>query len=137
MAVDYGTSRTGLAACDRTEFLCSPLGVLTEKSMAKTAEKIVYAVREYDIGMVVIGVPVREDGEVHPHAESCRKLGSILAGIIEQPVEYIEEDNTTMEANEILKRNGKHGKKRKETEDAVAAALILERFLEKRQTLKT
>lgn len=39
LAVDYGDSRTGLAACDRTEFLASPLGIIQEKSMAKTVEK--------------------------------------------------------------------------------------------------
>ena len=41
LAVDYGDSRTGLAACDRTEFLASPLGIIQEKSMAKVVEKIV------------------------------------------------------------------------------------------------
>ncbi len=129
LAVDYGEARTGLAACDKTEFLCTPVTVLKEKNMAKTAEKIVYTVRELEIGMVVIGVPVRDDGEPHPHAEQCRRLGGILKSILSQPIEYIEEDNSTLEANEILTQNGKHGKKRKETEDAVAAALILERFL--------
>ena len=43
MAVDYGDARTGLAVCDRTEFLASPVGIIEEKSFAKVAEKIVYA----------------------------------------------------------------------------------------------
>ena len=57
MAVDYGDARTGLAVCDRTEFLASPVGTIEEKSFAKVAEKIVYATREFDVGMVVIGLP--------------------------------------------------------------------------------
>ena len=44
MAVDYGDARTGLAVCDRTEFLASPVGTIEEKSFAKVAEKIVYAI---------------------------------------------------------------------------------------------
>lgn len=39
MAVDYGDARTGLAVCDRTEFLASPIGIIEEKSLAKVAEK--------------------------------------------------------------------------------------------------
>lgn len=57
MAVDYGDARTGLAVCDRTEFLASPIGIIEEKSLAKVAEKIVYASREYEVGMIVIGLP--------------------------------------------------------------------------------
>ncbi len=132
LAVDYGETKTGLAACDRTEFLCSPLGVLREKSMAKTAEKIVYAVKEYEIGMVVIGLPVYDDGNAHPHAEQCKRLGGILAGVLNIPVDYIEEDNSSKDAQDIMKKNGKKSKKRNDDEDAVAAAIILERFLIKR-----
>ena len=62
MAVDYGDARTGLAVCDRTEFLASPVGTIEEKSFAKVAEKIVYATREFDVGMVVIGLPKNMDG---------------------------------------------------------------------------
>ena len=62
MAVDYGDARTGLAVCDRTEFLASPIGIIEEKSLAKVAEKIVYASREYEVGMIVIGLPENMDG---------------------------------------------------------------------------
>ena len=67
MAVDYGDARTGLAVCDRTEFLASPIGIIEEKSLAKVAEKIVYASREYEVGMIVIGLPKNMDGT--PHVE--------------------------------------------------------------------
>ncbi len=132
MSVDYGETKTGLAACDRTEFLCSPLGVLREKSMAKTAEKIVYAVKEYEISMIVIGLPVYDDGNPHPHAEQCKRLGGILSGVLDIPIEYMPEDSSSKEAQNIMRTNGKKKKKRGEEEDAVAAALILERFLIKR-----
>lgn len=133
MAVDYGEKKTGLAACDKTEFLAAPIGILTEKSMAKTAEKIVYAAKEYDVRMIVIGLPIRDDDTEHQNAKTVYRLGEILNNISGLPVEYMEEDNTSIEALEILKHNKKHGKKRQAAEDAVAAALILERFLEKRR----
>ena len=78
MAVDFGDVRTGLAVCDRTEFLASPVGVIEEKSFAKAAEKIVYATREFDVEMVVIGLPKNMDGSEGPRAEKCRRLAQTL-----------------------------------------------------------
>ena len=46
MAVDYGDARTGLAACDRTEFLASPLGVIHEYDFDRTIEQVAYAAQE-------------------------------------------------------------------------------------------
>ena len=98
LAVDYGDSRTGLAACDRTEFLASPLGIIQEKSMAKVVEKIVYATREYDIGMVVIGLPRNMDGSEGARAEKCRKVAELLQAIIPIPVHLWDERSTTVSA---------------------------------------
>ena len=77
MAVDYGDARTGLAVCDRTEFLASPIGIIEEKSLAKVAEKIVYASREYEVGMIVIGLPKNMDGcgPLCPFPWSCGTSG--------------------------------------------------------------
>ena len=77
MAVDYGDARTGLAVCDRTEFLASPVGQIEEKSMAKVAEKIIYASREFDVGMIVIGLPKNMDGTEGGRAEKPRKLAKL------------------------------------------------------------
>lgn len=129
MAVDYGDARTGLAVCDRTETLASPVGVLQEKSMAKAAEKIVYASREFEVGMVVLGLPVNMDGSEGARAKKSRKLGGILEGILDIPVVYWDERNTTKSAAALLSDAGVFGDKRKRTEDAVAAAVILDSYL--------
>ena len=129
MAVDYGDARTGLAVCDRTEFLASPVGIIEEKSMAKTAEKIVYASREFEVGMVVIGLPLNMDGTEGPRAQKSRKLGGILESILDIPVAYWDERGTTKSAEAILSENERYGKKRKQVLDAVAATVILESYL--------
>lgn len=129
MAVDYGDSRTGLAVCDRTEFLASPVGIIEEKSMAKVAEKIVYASREYDVGMLVVGLPKNMNGTEGPRAEKTKKLVSLLKSIVPIPVEMWDERSTTVSAAAILSDNGTYGKKRKEVLDAVAATVILESYL--------
>ena len=129
MAVDYGDTRTGLAMCDRTETLASPVGVIEEKSMAKAAEKIVYASREFEARMIVLGLPVNMDGSEGARAQKTRKLGGILEHIVDIPVEYWDERNTTKHAETLLGEAGTFGKKRKQTLDAVAAAVILESYL--------
>lgn len=129
MAVDYGDARTGLAVCDRTEFLASPVGVLAEKSFAKVAEKIVYASREYDVGMLVIGLPKNMDGTEGARAQKSRKLADTLRPLLNIPVELWDERQTTISAANILSENGTYGKKRKAVLDAVAATVILENYL--------
>lgn len=129
MAVDYGEAKTGISVCDRTETLASPVGVIHEKSMAKAAEKIVYATREFEVGMVIIGLPLNMDGTEGPRAAKSRKLGNILQSILEIPIEYWDERNTTKTANNLLTQSGTFGKKRKEVEDAVAATVLLESYL--------
>ena len=96
MAVDYGDARTGLAVCDRTEFLASPIGIIEEKSLAKVAEKIVYASREYEVGMIVIGLPKNMDGSEGPRAQKSHKLADTLRAIVPIPVELWDERQTTV-----------------------------------------
>ena len=133
MAVDYGDARTGLAVCDRTETLASPVGTLQEKSMAKVAEKIVYASREFEVGMVVLAVPVNMDGTEGARAQKTRKLGGMLEKIIDLPVVYWDERNTTKSAETLLSATNTYGKKRKELLDTVAASIILESYLDYRR----
>ncbi len=129
MAIDYGDVRTGVAVCDRTEFLASPVGVIEEKSIAKAVEKIVHATREFDVGMVVIGLPKNMDGTEGDRAKKCRKVADMVSKIINIPVELYDERRSTIAAANILTENKTFKKKRKEIIDAVSACVILENYL--------
>lgn len=129
MAVDYGDARTGLAVCDRTEFLASPIGIIEEKSLAKVAEKIVYASREYEVGMIVIGLPKNMDGSEGVRAEKSRRFKEMLEAECSLPVVLWDERRSSIEAHAILHASGKKEKKHRKTVDAVAASLILEGYL--------
>lgn len=129
MAVDYGDARTGLAVCDRTEFLASPIGIIEEKSLAKVAEKIVYASREYEVGMIVIGLPKNMDGSEGVRAEKSRRFKEMLEAECALPVVLWDERRSSIEAHAILHASGKKEKKHRKTVDAVAASLILEGYL--------
>ncbi len=130
LAVDYGDSRTGLAMCDRFETLASPLGIISEKSLPKTVEKIVYAAKDYDAKMIVVGLPKNMDGSEGERAQKCRKVADLIRNILPDiPVEMWDERNTTKSAIYYMNETDTRGKKRKEVLDAAAAAIILESYL--------
>lgn len=129
MAVDYGDARTGLAVCDRTETLASPIGVIHERDFAATVQKVSFAVREYDVKMVIVGYPKNMNGTIGERAEKCQRFAELLRNLISVPVELWDERSTTVSAHGYLNQTNTRGKKRKEVVDAVAATIILESYL--------
>lgn len=136
MAVDYGDTRTGLAVCDRTEFLASPIGVIQERNFYFTIQKVANAVKEYGVQMVVVGYPVNMNGTVGPRAEKCAQFAELLKTKVEVPVELWDERATTLEAQNYLTETGTYGKKRKEVIDEVAATIILESYMTYRHNMQ-
>ena len=129
MAVDYGDARTGLAVCDRTETLASPVGVIHERDFAATVQKVSFAVREYDVKMVVVGHPKNMNGTVGERAEKCERFANLLQNLVTVPVVLWDERSTTVTAHSYLNETNTRGKKRKEVVDAVAATIILESYM--------
>ena len=130
MGVDYGDARTGIAVSD---LLCSLVGTTTvihSRNQEKTLEKVTQFVKESpDIGEIVVGLPKNMDGSEGTRAELCREFAAKLEEVTGLPVHLWDERRTTVEAHNILSAHNYHGKKRKDTVDAVAASLILEGYL--------
>ena len=130
LAVDYGDSRTGLATCDRTEFLTTAITPqITLKARNKVAARVCEVAKEIEAELIVIGLPLNMDGTEGVRAELCREFADKLAQATGLPVSMWDERRTTVEAHNILSQHNYHGKKRKDTVDAVAASLILEGYL--------
>ncbi len=129
MGVDFGDARTGIAVSD---LLCSIVGTTTvihSRNMEKTIAQISAMVKDSDIGEIVVGLPKNMDGSEGPRAELCREFAQKVEEATGLPVKMWDERRTTVEAHNILSQHNYHGKKRKETVDAVAASLILEGYL--------
>jgi putative Holliday junction resolvase len=133
LAVDLGDARTGLACCDRTETLASPIGVIHDKSFESTLLKVASAVREYEAKEVVIGHPKNMNGSVGGRAKKSELFAEKLAEMVEVPVKLWDERGTTVSAHNILNETDTRGKKRKAVVDAVAATVILENYIMYRQ----
>lgn len=129
LAVDLGDARTGLACCDRTETLASPIGVIHDKNPESVLQKVAAAITEYAVGEVVVGYPKNMNNTVGERAEKCAAFAEKLGALSPVPVKLWDERSTTVAAHNILNVTGTYGKKRKNTVDAVAAVLILEGYL--------
>lgn len=129
MGVDYGDARTGIAISD---LLCRIVGsttVIHSRKDEKTVDEIRKLVEENAVGEIVVGLPKNMDGTEGSRAEVCRAFAKLLEETTGLPVAMWDERRTTVEAHNILNEHNYHGKKRKNTVDAVAASLILEGYL--------
>ena len=129
MGVDYGDARTGIAISD---LLCSIVGsttVIHSRRDEKTIAEIQKLIAGNMVGEIVCGLPKNMDGTEGPRAEVCREFAGKLEEATGLPVVLWDERRTTVEAHNILSEHNYHGKKRKNTVDAVAASLILEGYL--------
>ena len=136
MAVDFGDARTGLAVCDKTEFLASPIGVIHDKSVRSVLQKVAHATTEYDVKEVVVGYPQNMNGTIGERAEKCRKFAEKLGEMVDIPVKLWDERSTTVSAHQYLNETNTRGQKRKDVVDAVAATIILESYLNYRKNHK-
>ena len=129
LAIDYGDARTGIAVSDLTGSIVGFTTVIHSWNREKTLAEIVRLVREQGAGRVVMGFPRNMDGSEGPRAELYRAFAAELEAALGMPVRLWDERRTTVEAHAILSETGYHGRKRKNTVDAVAASLILEGYL--------
>ena len=130
LAVDYGDSRTGLATCDRTEFLTTAITPqITLKARNKVAARVCEVAKEIEAEMILIGLPLNMDGTEGERAAKSRKLAKTVGLWSGLPVRMWDERQTTCAAADLLDESGTFGSRRKEILDSVSATVILEDYL--------
>ena len=129
MAIDYGDAHTGVAISDQTGLLAGYTTTLHSRKQEAVVEGIGKLITEYGVTELVLGYPKNMDGTLGPRAEKAEAFAKVLEDAFRLPVALWDERRTTIDAHNILAASGKNAKKRKQTVDAVAAALILEGYL--------
>lgn len=125
LGIDYGQAKVGLAIADAG--LAEPYKVIRYKSPAEIEEKIADVVNSQGIEKVIVGV---SEGKM---AEESANFSSVLASLLNVPVETYDETLSTHEAQSLSIAAGIGPKRRKEMEDAYAAAIILQSYLDSSQ----
>ena len=129
MAIDFGDQRIGLAVSDLLGMLAGEAWTMEEWNMERAAKRIAEAAKQRDVCTLVLGLPKNMDGTEGARADCCKEFAQKVREGTGLPVAMWDERRTTVEAHNILSEHNYHGKKRKNTVDAVAASLILEGYL--------
>ncbi|MFQ5506196.1 MAG: Holliday junction resolvase RuvX [Planctomycetota bacterium] len=133
LAVDPGERRTGLAGTDPTHTICVPLPTLTHAGMAELPGLLEAVIRERDPEVLVVGLPLLQDGSVGTRARKVLALIEALkARYPGLEVTTVDESLSTRVAHEKLKEAGMKAARRRRKADAGAALEILERYLRER-----
>jgi putative holliday junction resolvase len=134
MGLDWGTVRIGVAASDPLGMMAHPVATLDATDEDRFFAELKKIIDDKDITRVVVGLPVNMDGTHGPAAKAAKAFADRVAARTGLPVETVDERLTSMDADSRLHDAGvKDWRKRKGRVDRVAAALILQAWLEKRR----
>jgi putative Holliday junction resolvase len=133
LGIDLGDARVGLAVSDPTGAIAQPLEWIERTGGRKDYARIAARVRDLGVSVVVVGLPRLMSGEEGEQARKSREFAEQLRRRLGSvPVEMWDERLTTAEAERTMISGGATRRRRKEAVDPMAAALILQGFLDAR-----
>lgn len=132
LGLDPGQRRIGVAVSDPTRTIASPVRFIDHKSddVARTLSDLCI---EYEVTVVVIGLPISLDGSEGPSAKAARAFAEEVREATGVDVEFHDERFTSRTAEAALIEGGVSRKSRKEKRDQVAAAVMLQSFLDRQR----
>jgi putative holliday junction resolvase len=131
-ALDFGRRRIGVAVTDAAAMGAHPLGVVERRSIKRDLEALAVMLRDREITTFVVGLPLNMNGSEGPTALAARAFADKVATAFGVKVEMFDERLTSIEAEERLKRLPVRRGARKPAIDAIAAAVILEGWMQSR-----
>jgi putative Holliday junction resolvase len=133
LGVDLGSKRIGIAVSDRSGTIASPLTVVQRSgSVARDHHVIAKLVLEEEAEAVVVGLPLNMDGSMGPAAKAAVAEAEALATVVNVPVHTSDERRTTVTADRVMIEAGMDAKARRKVVDKVAAAVLLQHWLDGR-----
>ncbi|HEU4784664.1 MAG TPA: Holliday junction resolvase RuvX [Ktedonobacterales bacterium] len=136
LALDVGAKRIGVATSDELGMLASPRTVIVRRSTQSALDEIVRLVQAEEATLVVVGLPISFDGALHSQAQTVRRFAERLRKMLDAlsvPMVYADETLSTVVAEERLRAAGVRRERIRERVDAMAAAVILEEYLEQQR----
>jgi putative Holliday junction resolvase len=135
LAIDLGTRRVGLALSDAGATLATPLQVLSVTTPEQAIDQIIQIIEREGVERIVVGLPLNMDDSIGPAAQSAAAWGAQLAKKAVKQVIFVDERLSSFAAEQSLNERRRAGeklthKRKKQQLDAVAAAAILQAFLD-------
>ena len=130
LALDHGTKRIGVAISDEMKMIAQPLEFVPAEPLADALNRLRAILAEKPAELIVVGMPRNMDGSYGPAAEKVRAFIEELKPALGLPVRTWDERLTSAQANRMMVHGNVRRDQRKEKVDAIAAAIILQSFLD-------
>ena len=131
LGIDFGTRRIGVALGDILGITACPFLVIERKSVEEDLKALGAIIKEQDVTLVVMGDPLNMDGSAGVLTDNVKAFANKLNEKFNVEIKYVDERLTTLQANRILIEEADYSReKRKGVRDKVAAALILQSYLD-------
>ena len=130
LALDHGTKRIGVAVSDETKTIALPLEYILTEPFAPLLDRLKKILGEKEIDLILIGQPRNMDGSYGPAAQKVEAFVAVLKTAIPVPIKMWDERLTSAMANRALIQGGVRRDQRKEKVDKMAAAILLQSYLD-------
>ena len=130
IALDSGTKRIGVAISDETKTIAQPLEWIPAEPFADFLTRLKQLLIEKEVDLVLIGLPRNMNGTYGPAAQKAEAFAAVLKTAITIPIKMRDERLTTLQANKMLIQGNVRRDKRKDKVDKMAAALLLQSYLD-------
>ena len=130
MALDYGERRIGVALSDPEQLITFPFCTIDTRKTPDLVKEIVGMIKDHDVGVLIVGNPLNDDGTESKKSKEIKKFIAMLANHISIPINLWDESYTTKSAIRLLNQANKRLKKNRDKVDQLAASLLLKDYLE-------
>ncbi len=130
LGVDFGDSRTGYAVSDALGFSAHTYETFAEKDMRRVAEHTAELAAEKSVDKIVVGLPKNMNGSIGDRGKKTKRFVRMLGDLTDIRIVLWDERLTTVSAHNLMNETNVRGKKRKESVDKIAAAFILQSYLD-------
>ncbi|MBM3875688.1 MAG: Holliday junction resolvase RuvX [Verrucomicrobia bacterium] len=134
LAIDHGTVRLGIAVSDELGMIALPLDYIPAEPADACVEKLRGLIAEKTVTQLIVGMPRNMNGTYGPQAEKVRAFVAMLKGALQLPIRTWDERLTSAQANRVMLESGVRRERRKEKVDSMAAAILLQSFLDCQST---
>lgn len=130
LALDHGTKRIGVAVSDELKMIAQPLEFIPAEEAEPAMRRLLEILKEKEVEQIVVGMPRNMDGSFGPAADKVKEFVAQIRAVTQIPVRTWDERLTSAQANRVMIEANVRRDKRKEKVDAMAAAVLLQSFLD-------
>jgi putative holliday junction resolvase len=130
LALDHGTKRIGVAISDELKMIAQPVEFIPAEPFAEFLARLKDLLREKEVELVLVGMPRNMDGSYGPATLKVQDFVAALKNAVTVPIKTWDERLTSVQANRYLIEGNVRRQERKQKVDKMAAAILLQSYLD-------